>query len=282
MMSSVRWTFAGWVMAAWTVVGLGAPGMAAACSCASLPTVQSEVDLSTHVFRGKVLQSAVPVQYPEANLEYTFRVDEVWKGSTDSVQVVSAGIDGALCGRSYEVGVEYVVFTSGNADSSCSRTKKLSDAQEELAALGDGQAPETASAPLAIRHARFDGAWYDPERPGEGVVVDILEDGRAALYWYTYSPDGSGEQVWLVGVGSTSDNLIYVPEMFLVTGGQFGFGFLSAATPPTETAWGIVSLDFMPDGTATLYWTPNGEAFGLGRATLQRIGRPPAQRIDID
>lgn len=276
MKHATRWT-------GLTLALLAAPFAADvhACSCAPLPTVQSEVDLSTSVFRGKVLQSAAPAQGIGSEVEYTFRVDEVWKGSADTLQVVAAFADGFLCGRTYEVGTEYLVYTSGTSDSSCSRTKVLSEAQADLTALGDGVLPQPASSELAIRHARFDGAWYDPARPGEGVVLDVLEDGRVALYWYTYSPAATGEQVWLVGVGDSGDNHVFFPEVFQTRGGRFGFGFLSSGEPASEEAWGVVSMEFLPDGTANLFWTPEAEGFQLGRATLQRIGRPPAQRIDF-
>ena len=40
----------------------------------------------------------------------------------------------------------------------------------------------------------FSGSWFDPARAGEGFVVQILDDGRALVTWFTYPPEG-GEAV---------------------------------------------------------------------------------------
>ena len=51
------------------------------------------------------------------------------------------------------------------------------------------------------------GSWYNPEKDGHGLVLDITHDTdghgtRAMVSWYHYSADGSGQQIWLTGVGS--------------------------------------------------------------------------------
>lgn len=43
------------------------------------------------------------------------------------------------------------------------------------------------------------GAWFDPARDGEGVIVQFLADGRALAIWFTYPAAGEpGEQTWLL------------------------------------------------------------------------------------
>ncbi|KAA9133240.1 hypothetical protein F3N42_02465 [Marinihelvus fidelis] len=70
-------------------------------------------------------------------------------------------------------------------------------------------------------------AWYDPARDGEGWVLEILEDDRASVYWYTY--DESGGQRWLTGTGqvlSDADgDYIDVPELLVTRGAVFGEDF---------------------------------------------------------
>ena len=45
----------------------------------------------------------------------------------------------------------------------------------------------------------FTGSWYDPSRSGEGFIFELTDDGIFVVYMYTFSPDKSGEQYWLVG-----------------------------------------------------------------------------------
>ena len=46
---------------------------------------------------------------------------------------------------------------------------------------------------------RLSGTWFDPEHDGEGFVLEILEQGRAVVYWFSY--DTKGRQRWMLSVG---------------------------------------------------------------------------------
>jgi hypothetical protein len=65
--------------------------------------------------------------------------------------------------------------------------------------------------------------WFDPSHNGEGFVIEILADGRAVLYWFTY--DGEGNQDWYIGVGEVAGNRLLFPELLRVSGGVFGPDF---------------------------------------------------------
>lgn len=46
---------------------------------------------------------------------------------------------------------------------------------------------------------RFDGSWFDPANDGQGFQLDILDDEKTVIaFWYTYEPDGSGDQRWFL------------------------------------------------------------------------------------
>lgn len=66
--------------------------------------------------------------------------------------------------------------------------------------------------------------WYDPARDGEGWVLEILDERKAALYWFTY--DEEGDQRWLQAVGeirqSDSGEVVSFPELYVTKGGRFG------------------------------------------------------------
>jgi len=70
---------------------------------------------------------------------------------------------------------------------------------------------------------RHSGAWFDREHRGEGFLVEVLEAGRAVVYWFTYGDDG--RQRWLIGVGEVDGNRLVFDEMLESHGGRFGPDF---------------------------------------------------------
>lgn len=70
------------------------------------------------------------------------------------------------------------------------------------------------------------GMWWDPERNGEGWVLEVLPNDRAVLYWYTY--DEQGAQRWMLGVGDilrdeAGDSIDFT--LYATEGGRFGDDF---------------------------------------------------------
>ncbi len=105
-----------------------------------------------------------------------------------------------------------------------------------------------ASQPLPIS-GYMTGAWYDPAHSGEGIQVEVGEQGTPGtandryivLAWYTYDPQGL--PYWLYGLGSfTAGDRTANVQMIYSTGGGFGGTFSNANTPP----WGTISVQF-PD-----------------------------------
>lgn len=121
------------------------PNVAFACTCIESRLPIEELEKSTAVFTGKVididvrrgivLSSADPVKV-------TFDVSETWKGPDYKVLVVTTVRYSASCGYPFEQGEEYIVYARGEEDKLntgiCSRTKLLAAAEEDLATLGPG------------------------------------------------------------------------------------------------------------------------------------------------
>jgi hypothetical protein len=51
----------------------------------------------------------------------------------------------------------------------------------------------------------------------------MLTDNAAVMYWFTY--DAQGAQDWYVAIGEVRANRIVFPELYRVSGGEFGPGF---------------------------------------------------------
>lgn len=83
------------------------------------------------------------------------------------------------------------------------------------------------AANAGVLHPGHSGHWFVPERSGEGWVLEILDEQRALVYWFTY--DEGGNQRWLIGDGEIGEDdsgwYIAFPDMYLTRGPVFGPGF---------------------------------------------------------
>jgi hypothetical protein len=226
---------------------------------------------ATRVFRGTVKAIEVP-QSSFALNSYRFSVDEVWKGEVSPVASVASG---ALCGFGFVEGREYLVYVdSAGGTSRCDRTRLVEDAEADLAALGSGRTPDLAGADIVARHLLFSGAWFDPSRNGEGVIVQVLPDGSASVYWFGYRRLVPGDQSWLVGVGQFDGDVLRVVPVHRPIGGGFGAFYTPGNVQLVE--WGELLLTFQADGTLRLRWTSTIPEYGSGTLNLRRLTGTPA------
>lgn len=113
------------------------------------------------------------------------------------------------------------------------------------------------------------GSWFDPARSGEGIVLELLDDGSAVAFWFTYPASGEpASQMWLFGTGAVDGNRIRFESMLRPVGARFGAAFDPAAVQYGE--WGRLELEAGDCGRLTLRWEgPDG--FGSGERELQRL-----------
>jgi len=148
-----------------------------------------------------------------------------------------------------------------------------------MPAYNPAQYPEAAQ-PLPIS-GYMTGAWYDPAHSGEGIQVEVGEQGTPGaandrfivLAWYTYDADGF--PYWLYGAGNftTGDRSAVVPMVYS-TGGGFGGTFGSATTPD----WGTIIVQFptcnsMQFSYQSLAGLPPGVPTGASSKTWSRISQ---------
>lgn len=98
---------------------------------------------------------------------------------------------------------------------------------------------------------RLSGAYFDPARSGEGLLVDVSEAAHGsgtssgatvAFGWFTY--DDAGGQRWFVGNSIVRDEVAAARMNLIDTrGGRFGSAF-----DPRQ-------VEFRVAGTAALHWT---------------------------
>lgn len=137
---------------------LASAGQAFACKCAEPGTPLEEIEKFDAVFVGTVF--SVQHSYdpegksvtPEDRTTIGFEASTVWKGTVHETMYITTPPTGGSCGYTFVAGEEYIVYASEShygddsyTASICSRTALLSDAQADLDALGEGEAPQAGT-----------------------------------------------------------------------------------------------------------------------------------------
>jgi hypothetical protein len=128
--------------------------------------------------------------------------------------------------------------------------------------------PDTLGDPFVVEPGNS-SAWYDPERNGEGFMLEILGTNRALMYWFTY--DSNGKQNWYVAEGEIRGNRILFPELLQVSGGQFGPGF--DPDDVIRTVVGSASFIWSSCDAGAMEWVIDQQGSGRrqGRMNLRRL-----------
>ncbi len=113
------------------------------------------------------------------------------------------------------------------------------------------------------------GAWFDSEREGEGFVVEALENGQGLVYWFTYQPDDSRAQAWMIGLGEFSDNTLVVDSMLMPVGGVYGPDFDPDSVERVH--WGSLTMHFVDSISAEVSWNSVIDQYGTGQHPVQRL-----------
>jgi hypothetical protein len=121
------------------------------------------------------------------------------------------------------------------------------------------QAPE-------IGQGRLSGSWYDPTHSGEGYVLEVLADGRALVYWFSFDPQGNRR--WFYGVGEIRGDTLVFEDMFTTRGGIFGEEFDPALIE--NLPWGSLELD-LQCAAGEARFTPTEPGFAAGTLDLDRL-----------
>jgi|GEM_PF-1872231 len=132
-----------------------------ACSCAAPPSVHEAVQQSAAVFSGKVIsiQEKQGLIFSSADpVTVTLSVKRIWKGEPAQESRVLTALSEASCGYGFQPNKDYLVYAGQDDEGRlvttlCSRTKPLSAAADDLAALGAGKAPDVSGTAASLSGA---------------------------------------------------------------------------------------------------------------------------------
>jgi hypothetical protein len=141
-------------------------------------------------------------------------------------------------------------------------------------AVGSPLALAQVGAPDAVGlRGDVGGLWYTPSADGQGLQIDVLDGGRAAVTWYTFATDG--RPLWLFGLGRVDGGAIEA-EMASAAGG--GFLLRSTQPRPSTTPRGRLRVSFAGCNSAELLFADNGSGLPSGSVALQRLSAPQGTR----
>lgn len=109
------------------------------------------------------------------------------------------------------------------------------------------------------------GSWYDAAHAGHGLSIQVLDDGRAIAYWFTYDAAGAPLHVYVDGV---IDGRVLRGPAYAATGMRFGpFDPAELRVPQL----GTIAIAFESCGRAVLDYAFQNVA--SGSIPLQRLSQ---------
>ncbi len=135
---------------------------------------------------------------------------------------------------------------------------------------------QPAADPIGLR-GDFSGTWFDPEKPGQGVMLEVLEGGRALVAWYTF--DVEGRPLWLYGLGEIGTHSVQA-TLHRASGGRFPPAFDPSQI--TVTPWGEATLTFTGCDAGSFAWAPTEAGFSAGEMPLARITGLQGARCNLE
>ena len=112
------------------------------------------------------------------------------------------------------------------------------------------------------------GTWYDPQRDGEGFMIDVAKDGVVAVSFYTY--DMQGQQMWIIGAGTVTGN-VFVIDFEITDGGIYGSAFDPLLV--NHYPWGTGTFTFTSCYAGEAEITPNANYSGIFETQTIDISR---------
>ena len=129
-------------------------------------------------------------------------------------------------------------------------------------------------------HQWISGAWYDPDRDGEGFIVEVNHDGRGVVYWFTYQPDGSGLQAWMMGDGDFDGTTLTIDTLYQPVSDTPGE--LMEPVDVDMQPWGSLVLEFTDEDEGHAWFDSAIADYGSGDFALVRLAKARLADCDDD
>lgn len=114
----------------------------------------------------------------------------------------------------------------------------------------------------------FTGMWYDPQHLGQGLLLEVLDDGRLLAFWLGHTPEG-GDQAWFGGDGLIRSNIATI-EMRRPIGGRWPHADPEAIS---SDLWGYMVIRFDDCDRALVHYRAIAADWGAGDMVLARLTR---------
>ena len=169
------------VLLAVTLVTLcGWVGRADACSCVAPPPPAEARAQAASVFEGRVVSM---LSDEDRVLQVVFEVVRTWKGANAERLEVSTAANEAACGYTFREGESYLVYTDERDGTEwtglCSRTRPMTEAEEDVVAFGEGITPVDPTGPDWERIETTPGEDDPPARGGCASCTSAGEQSNA-------------------------------------------------------------------------------------------------------
>jgi len=142
------------------------------------------------------------------------------------------------------------------------------------------QLNELAGSRCDNRHAGewISGAWYNPDLDGEGFSVEINDQGQAVVYWFTYRPDESGDQAWMVGIAPLNDTTVQIDNLVQPVSAELGPSF--RPNDVQIVPWGSLTLEFHDELSGHVWFDSLDADYGFGDYPIERLTMPMLAECD--
>ena len=115
------------------------------------------------------------------------------------------------------------------------------------------------------------GNWFNATQSGQGFQMEFTDEANTAVViWFTFAPDGSGQQNWIYAQGTyaTDSHSVNLPAV-VSTGARFPPNFHSQDI--TQTYWGSLTVSLTDCNHGIIAWESALAGYGSGSMPITRL-----------
>ncbi len=116
-------------------------------------------------------------------------------------------------------------------------------------------------------NAGLSGSYFDPNRDGEGIIVEWLKNGSVLVVFFTF--DENDNQLWLLGIGEPDGMTVTMDALYAASVTTWGRDF-DADEVSIET-WGTFTLTWTACGTLVFEYTASVGTYGSATRNYSRL-----------